>query len=170
MNTAVMFSSGKDDWETPADLFAALDYEFAFTVDVAANRTNSKCAAFYGPGSTLGIEDALATTWGTFRCWMNPPYSRKLQAKFIEHAAKQARLGALVVALVPARTDTRAFHKCIWDSKLHRPQPWVQEVRFLPGRLKFVGAKHGAPFPSMVVIFRGHHELPRARGVLPSPA
>ncbi len=151
MNTALHFSSAKDDWQTPPELFAALDAEFGFTVDVAANSTNAKCAAFYGPGSPLGVEDALATSWGTFRCWMNPPYSRGLQGRFIEHAAKQARLGALVVALLPARTDTLAFHRHIWDRKLHRPQPWVQEVR----RVKFVGAAHGAPFPSMIVIFRG---------------
>lgn len=29
------------------------------------------------------------------------------------------------------------------------------EIRFLRGRLKFCGAKYNAPFPSMLVIFRG---------------
>lgn len=28
------------------------------------------------------------------------------------------------------------------------------EIRWIRGRIKFVGATHGAPFPSMVVIFR----------------
>jgi site-specific DNA-methyltransferase (adenine-specific) len=48
--------------------------------------------------------------------------------------------------LIPARTDTRYFH----DFILHR-----SEIRFVPGRLRFGGASQSAPFPSMVVIFRG---------------
>lgn len=52
----------------------------------------------------------------------------------------------LVAMLLPARTDTRYFH----DYILHR-----SEIRFLPGRLKFGDSKNSAPFPSMLVIFRG---------------
>lgn len=48
--------------------------------------------------------------------------------------------------LIPARTDTRWFHNYI----LHR-----SEVRLLKGRLHFSEAKYNAPFPSMLVIFRG---------------
>lgn len=48
--------------------------------------------------------------------------------------------------LIPARTDTRYFH----DYILHR-----SEIRFIKGRVKFGEAKFNAPFPSMVVIFRG---------------
>ena len=29
------------------------------------------------------------------------------------------------------------------------------EIRFVRGRLKFGGGKNSAPFPSMVVVFRG---------------
>ena len=53
--------------------------------------------------------------------------------------------GTLIVMLLPARTDTKAFHEYIYHHA---------EIRFLRGRLKFVDAKHPAPFPSMVVIFR----------------
>lgn len=31
----------------------------------------------------------------------------------------------------------------------------MAEIRFLRGRLKFGGSKNSAPFPSMVVVFRG---------------
>lgn len=48
--------------------------------------------------------------------------------------------------LIPARTDTKYFH----DYILHRA-----EIRFLKGRLKFGKSINSAPFPSMVVIFRG---------------
>lgn len=52
----------------------------------------------------------------------------------------------VVVMLIPARTDTKYFH----DFILNR-----SEVRFVKGRLKFGDAKDGAPFPSMIVVFRG---------------
>lgn len=48
--------------------------------------------------------------------------------------------------LLPARTDSRWFHEYIYNKA---------EVRFVKGRLKFGGSKNSAPFPSMVVIFRG---------------
>jgi phage N-6-adenine-methyltransferase len=154
MNTAVMFSSAKDDWQTPPELFAQLNAEFGFTIDVAANKENHLCPDWFGPGRG-GTEDALLLPWGHVGpCWCNPPYSRGLQAKFIAKAAyERARAGVTTVMLVPARTDTRAFHNFIWDNQQHKPKPG-REVRFLPGRLKFVGAKHGAPFPSMIVVFR----------------
>ena len=50
------------------------------------------------------------------------------------------------VGLIPAKTDTAWFH----DHVLKR----AAEVRFLRGRLKFGGSKNGAPFPSMVVVYR----------------
>lgn len=55
-------------------------------------------------------------------------------------------LNTALVMLIPARTDTRYFH----DFIQHR-----SEIRFVKGRLKFGNSKQAAPFPSMVVIFRG---------------
>ena len=46
--------------------------------------------------------------------------------------------------LIPARTDTKAFHEYIYGKA---------QIRFIKGRLKFGGSKNPAPFPSMVVIF-----------------
>lgn len=51
--------------------------------------------------------------------------------------------------LIPARTDTKAFHKYIYKKA---------EVRFIKGRLKFGGSKDAAPFPSMLVIFRSEDQ------------
>lgn len=52
--------------------------------------------------------------------------------------------------LIPARTDTIAFHEYILGK--------AAEIRFIKGRLKFeidrVANKDPAPFPSMIVIFR----------------
>ena len=53
----------------------------------------------------------------------------------------------MVVMLIPARTDTLAFHKYIYHKA---------EIRFVKGRLRFrVNGKPGDAAPSMVVIFRG---------------
>lgn len=162
MNKVVLFSSARDDWQTPPELFAALDAEFGFDVDVAANAENTLKDEYLGPDRGRPDRvDALSVSWSRLTsratravCWCNPPYSRGLQGKFIAKAAEEAKRGATVVMLIPARTDTKAFHRFIWDAEKHQPREGV-EVRFLPGRIKFVGAAHGAPFPSMVVVFRG---------------
>lgn len=76
------------------------------------------------------------------------PHAVALGKTKSEKKAKAATGGAsIVVALLPARTDTRWFHDWIYN------KPNV-EVRFIRGRLKFGGHKNSAPFPSMVVIFR----------------
>ena len=58
-----------------------------------------------------------------------------------------AEAGAVVVMLLPARTDTKWFHDYIYGKA---------EIRFVRGRLRFGGAANPAPFPSMVVVFRGN--------------
>jgi phage N-6-adenine-methyltransferase len=153
MNTAVLFSTGKDDWATPPEVFDPLNAEFRFTLDAAANSTNHKIDYWFGPDHHNPEHlDALDVDWGCHRVWVNPPYSQGLQKQFIAKASEATELGATVVMLLPARTDTRAFHDYIWNQHMHRPHRDV-EVRFLKGRIKFVGAPASAPFPSMVVVF-----------------
>ena len=75
----------------------------------------------------------------------NPPYS--VISEWVEKAYRESRKdNTVVVLLIPSRTDTRYFHNFIYQRA---------EIRFLKGRLKFGEATSGAPFPSMVVIFRG---------------
>lgn len=52
----------------------------------------------------------------------------------------------VAVMLIPARTDTKAFHEYILGKG---------EIRFIRGRIKFGGAKFNAPFPSMIVVYDG---------------
>ena len=78
---------------------------------------------------------------------LNPPYG-EVHA-FMKKAFEQSLLGATVVCLVPARTDTE------W---------WFQYARkglilFLKGRLKFGGGENSAPFPSALIIFFGGKAL-----------
>lgn len=127
------------EWETPPELFRALDEEYGFTLDVCANEENKKCEKFFSRA-----EDGLKQKWSGV-CWCNPPYGREVGA-WVAKAAKEAGERTTVVMLLPARTDTKWFHRYIYGHA---------EVRFLPGRLKFGGSKNGAPFPSMITIFRG---------------
>lgn len=146
-----LFTAGSDEWVTPDDIFLPLDFEFGFEVDLAATQKNAKFSRFFS------IEDsALNHDWADEfprgAGWCNPPYSRGLQCKFVAKASHEADLGFMTVMLLPARTDTKLFHRFIWDKRLHRPHGSV-EVRLLEGRIRFSNAPAGAPFPSMVVIF-----------------
>lgn len=135
MKSGALFSSKTGEWETPQDLFEKLDAEFHFEVDVCAIPENAKCPLFFSPK-----EDGLLQNWGR-RCWCNPPYGREV-SRWVRKASETE---GLVVMLLPARTDTAWFHDYILGKA---------EIRFIRGRLKFGNAKNGAPFPSMVVIFR----------------
>ena len=137
MITRGLFSSATDMWETPQNFFDELDKEFHFSCDVCATRENAKCAKFYTPE-----QDGLKQTWGGGILWLNPPYGREI-GKWVKKASES---NATVVCLLPARTDTRWFHDYIYGKA---------EIRFVRGRLRFGGSKNSAPFPSMVVIFRG---------------
>lgn len=139
MNRDVLFSSKTDEWETPQQLFDKLDNEFHFNLDACATAQNAKASRFY-----TREDDGLSHPWvGTV--WCNPPYGRQIAA-WVRKGLRESWGGATVVMLLPARTDTKWFH----DYILHRA-----EVRFLRGRLKFSGQTENAPFPSMVVIYRG---------------
>lgn len=133
-----LFSTGKNDWETPQELFDLLDRDYRFTLDACATKTNAKCARFFSPE-----EDALTQDWGGETVWCNPPYSAKQQDAFVKKCFEESRKpGTTVVALLPARTDTNRFHRYIYGRA---------EIRFVWGRITFVGAENPAPFPSMIV-------------------
>lgn len=139
MKHAIHYSSASDEWSTPPDFFARMNAEFGFTLDAAASRANHKCSRYF-----TAEDDALTQEWNGV-VWLNPPYSRGLQGRFLRKALESARGGATVVCLIPARTDTAVWHEIIF--------PYA-EIRFVRGRLRFEGATAGAPFPSAVVIFR----------------
>ena len=134
----VQFRHKSDEWETPPELFAELDREFHFTTDVCALPYNAKCERFFTPG-----EDGLLQTWeGT--CWCNPPYGLAIR-QWVKKAYESAKNGAVVVCLLPVRSDTHWWHDYVLP---------YGEVRYMRGRMKFNGIGNSAPFPSAVVIFR----------------
>lgn len=144
MKNELHFSSARngtklqDKWQTPPTVFNQLNDEFNFTLDAAAEPETALCKNYY-----TAEDDALAKDWGTETVYCNPPYSRLRE--FARKAKEAADKGATVVMLVPARTDTRAFHESLAGG----------EVRFIKGRLKFQQngeMKDPAPFPSMVCV------------------
>ena len=153
MNKALL--SSKDmTWCTPQDFFDQLNAEFHFTLDAAATNKSAKCPRYFTP-ETDGLNQSWIDLGGAVFC--NPPYGREI-GKWIQKAYEESLRGATVVLLVPARTDTKYFHTYIYGNA---------EIRFVRGRIKFTdedgnphvdekGRPVGAPFPSMVVVFKGN--------------
>lgn len=148
----VHFSSKVHEWETPQALFDKLNQEFNFDIDLCATENNKKCKTYLP--NMLDISEKFMN----MACFMNPPYGRGL-SNFIHHAYGISQYN-LVVALLPARTDTK-WWSIFWDHDNHRPRPGI-EVRFIKGRLRFElegkpifdkkGRAISAPFPSAIVI------------------
>ena len=132
--TTGLMSSNTDNWATPQHIYDRLNEEFHFTLDVCASKENHKAPKFF-----TKADDGLQQDW----C-----------AKAMREAAK----GTTVVALIPARTDTKWW----WDSVMQ-----AQEIRFIKGRLKFGGSNQSAPFPSAIVVWRGVRlgDFPAMRGM-----
>lgn len=140
MNT--LMSSVKMDWETPKDFFDKLDQEFHFTLDPCCSFENKKCEKFF-----TKKENGLIQNWGGEVVFVNPPYGREIKL-WVKKCFEERNNAKLIVMLIPARTDTNYFHEFIYGKA---------EIRFIKGRLKFVGDQKGsgsAPFPSMLVVFK----------------
>ena len=86
-------------------------------------------------------EDGLSKEWKG-KVWMNPPYGREI-IKWMKKAYESSLDGAMVVCLVPSRTDTKWWHEYAMKGT----------IEFIRGRLKFGGSKNSAPFPSALIIF-----------------
>lgn len=147
MNAPVFFESAGDERATPQDFFDQLDKEFHFDIDCAASPQNHKCDLYFGEGGIA--DDALEADWGGpgTTCFLNPPYS--VAGAFVAKAREEADKGAVVVLLLPVRSDTKWWHKFIYDkagrtyyaelNDLHGDGDFREgvRVRFLPGRLNF---------------------------------
>lgn len=145
---SLMFSSKRQDWATPEDIFNELNKEFNFTLDPCCSELTKKCEKYY----TIET-DGLSKSWEGERVFVNPPFGRE-QAAWIKKGFEESmKPNTIVVFLIPARTDTRAFHNYIYGKA---------EIRFIKGRLKFINPSSNtpkekwtaAPFPSMIVIFK----------------
>ena len=142
MSRAYMPQAKSVEWSTPQGLFEQLNDEFNFTLDPCATPENAKCAKFY-----TREDDGLSKSWAGERVFMNCPYGREA-SNWIAKAYFESQYAEVIVGLLPARTDVKWFHDFILTKA---------EIRFLKGRLKFVGSNgkaSSATFPSIVVIWR----------------
>jgi phage N-6-adenine-methyltransferase len=139
MSKALAYMTSKsNEWSTPRELFDRLNAEYHFTLDPCATAENAKCAKFY-----TKKQDGLIQDWGSEIVFMNPPYGREI-GRWIHKAYCQSLKGAIIVCLIPARTDTAYWHDIIF--------PYADKIEYLKGRLRFSNAGP-APFPSAIVIF-----------------
>tara|TARA_Y100000593_G_C4188454_1_gene275611 strand:- start:41 stop:544 length:504 start_codon:yes stop_codon:yes gene_type:complete len=135
-----LFTSTKPNWQTPKWLFDKLNNHFNFLCDVCAEDHNALCNIYFTQHNSCLDKD-----WYNIN-FMNPPCGREI-GKFIEKAYTEWALNdCTTVALLPARTDTKWFHKYIYNKA---------SIVFIRGRLKFEGGEKlaPAPFPSMIVVW-----------------
>lgn len=165
----VIFSSarkkekgGNDNWQTPWWFLALIRQLGILAFDACTTAANPTGALQF----CTPTEDGLKNTWARQGlCFVNPPYSR-IRA-WIAKCAAEAALGSTVIALIPSRTDTRAFHaEC----------ETAQRFAFLRGRLVFVDVRpdrapvdEPAPFPSLVVLWSADPALVAAFDALFAP-
>ena len=135
----VHFSSETNEWGTPQKFYDKLNDEFYFTLDPCSTHDNHKCDKYF----TIE-DDGLSQEWSNDVVFMNPPYGREIKL-WIQKAYEESLKGAVVVCLIPARTDTTYWHNYIFGK--------ASEIRFVKGRLKFGDGKNSAPFPSAVIVF-----------------
>lgn len=143
--TSVHFSSEKLDYLTPLSLLDHLYKVFTFDLDPCSDKPHDQNPNVEAIRHFTEIEDGLGVPWWSGVVFMNPPYGREI-GKWLNKAVAQAQLrnAETVVCLVPARTDTIWWQRCI---------TYASFVTFIKGRLKFSGHTNSAPFPSALVVF-----------------
>lgn len=138
-----MPQSLRQNYETPDWLYDLLDDEFQFTIDGAASPHNTKHERYW----TEEV-DALAQDWTDETVWINPPFENtsatRTLSRFVEKAWNETRSASIkVVMLVPVKSDQQWWTE--WAVRC--------EIRFIQGRVAFVGAESSFPGPLAVLIF-----------------
>ncbi|MEQ5201573.1 phage N-6-adenine-methyltransferase [Providencia rettgeri] len=136
----------RDRWQTPLPLFTALDAEFGFYLDAAADKNNHLCSHYL-----TEKDDSLNCDWESYGViWVNPPYS-EIQPwinKSDEQCKKQLQP---VVMLIQSDTSVGWFNSALET---------VDEVRLITGgRISFINAGTNKPVNgnnkgSMLLIWR----------------
>lgn len=124
----VLFSKNTDDWKTPTDLYEK--FMHIGCIDCFKYRT---------------AEDEFKNNYENKKLFINPPFS-KLD-KVAEWLEKQIEKNKIYL-LIPARTDTKYFHKLL----KYRPL-----IIFIKGRLKYndIGC---ATFPTILLVFNKKYD------------
>lgn len=124
------FLAQRDDWETPLELFAPYHAKYRFNLDPCANAHN--CVV---PTHIDKEGNGLRARWTVSpdyeiepaRVWLHPPHSEC--ALWTQKAAVESKRGALVVALLPARTGDGWWHEFVL--------PYAETITYLRGTPRF---------------------------------
>lgn len=150
-SSRVLLSSDHQAWNTPAEIIDAIKPLGAIALDPCSNGTSIVPALVRWSAGDDGLSpdrdwSSTARELGGI-VYVNPPFEDL--ALWIARCSQEADAGAEVIALCPARTDTR------WWSAALRAGGVAALWR---GRIRFGGARNVAPFP-IALIYWG----PRAR-------
>lgn len=140
MIAPVLMSSKRDDWRTPECVLELVRKLGPIALDPCTWPGNPTGATEFFTAD----EDGLGRSWETVPpglVFVNPPYGRAI-VRWINKCAAEAGEGAEIVALVPARPDTRWWKMVTYTASA---------VCFWRGRMVFQGAEHAAPFPSAII-------------------
>lgn len=156
--------AGSMEWQTPPELFAWLNRRFALDYDAFASHENALLPKYSTDTGTFrrsegyasdfpirkSLDDGLTYSWDGLRVYMNPPYSRGLIEKCIEKAWSERNNAQIIVALIPASTETQWFQTYIL--------PYCH-IEWLPRRVRFIDPATGQPGQSppsgsVIAIFR----------------
>jgi DNA N-6-adenine-methyltransferase (Dam) len=100
------------------------------------------------------VQDGLSKPWThAGLVYVNPPYGRHKGQRcreWVSKAITEARDGAEIVMLLPARTDTAWMQAAMYEASA---------LCFIAGRLVFVGQDQGAPFPSALLYYGSRQGL-----------
>ncbi len=137
--------ANRDHWATPWDLYRALDSEFCFRFDLAAEDHTAKCVNYF-----TREDDAFQHDWHKLpqALFLNPPFSDI--NTWLLKCVEEWRRGAQIVALLPAhRCEQAWFHQLVIGK--------AREVRMIRRRVNYLApsglSSSGAAFPSMAVIY-----------------
>ncbi len=149
-------SSRDQTWRTPQDLLASIlaaGGRCEFDLDPCSPSSDGPV-----PATThwTEVDDGLSRPWRGL-VFVNPPYSRALP-HWVAKCAAEATAGAVIIGLVPSRTDTRWWHNSVAGQA---------DVIALKGRLKFGASTSSAPFPSAVVVWGDPQLAERIAAAIP---
>ena len=140
-----LMSSNSAEWYTPPKIVSLVVQTLGeIDLDPCSNEGEPNVPARQ---HYTKADDGLFLPWSG-RVYMNPPYGRQIE-QWTGRLVNFYRLDQVTeaIALVPARTDTQWFQP-LYDFP----------ICFVEGRLIFLGAEDGAPFPSALAYMGPHPE------------
>lgn len=138
--------SEKMDWNTPKEILELVCKVGPIALDPATSPENPVGAQGFlcASGLTSDWREECADI-GPGLVYVNPPYGRAL-ADWATKISAEGMRGCEIISLTPSRTDTAWFRKLVT----------ADAMCFWRGRIKFVGAKDPAPFPSLFCYWGPH--------------